>query len=179
MAEMIKKFKFFSIADYEAEEQYLKEMSAQGYHLTKIEYPGFYYFEKGAPKNFTYALDLNSGEQAQDLIQLAKDYGWSHIFNYVEWNYFRKEGDGHQFFTDKKSKMQLLLRIVTTRYLVILFIFLLTTATDFFSIIFVRHFKDARWYEYSLVVLGSIYLLFLIFQGYKLIKLYFKYRSIK
>ena len=43
-------FKFFTIPQYQQEEEYLSSMHEKGWKLTKISFPGFYQFEKCEPE---------------------------------------------------------------------------------------------------------------------------------
>ena len=46
MSRTKKEFKYFTIAQYEQEQDYLSEMHRNGWKLVKITYPGFYFFEE-------------------------------------------------------------------------------------------------------------------------------------
>jgi len=51
--------KFFTVCQYQQEEDYLSTMHAQGWQLAKIIFPCFYQFEQCEPKKVAYRLDYN------------------------------------------------------------------------------------------------------------------------
>ena len=102
--------KFFSVWEYDKEELWLNEMSANGLLLQSV---GFctYIFEEGEPAKYIYRLELlnprlNREEKAQ-YIRFVEDTGAEHIASLFRWVYFRKEDDGSGFeiFSDLASRI--------------------------------------------------------------------------
>ena len=90
-------WRFFTPDDYDKEEEFLTEMSRQGWHF--ISFRVFVYkFEKGQPVNYTYKLDYINDKKADKSNYLAmyEDCGWENVFEYPvpvrggAWEYFRK-----------------------------------------------------------------------------------------
>ncbi len=103
-------FKLFWIWEDEKEENWLREMANQGWHLKKINLIGRYVFEAGAPQDMAYRLDwFPSRKEYGSYLQLFRDAGWEHVLTYGSWQYFRKEsvdGVAPEIFTDNASKIK-------------------------------------------------------------------------
>lgn len=112
----IKKFKWFWAWEDEKEEDWLAEMSANGYHLNSISIPGIYTFETGASRNYVYRLDFNPDRKGyQEYFQIFQDAGWEHLCEYGSWQYFRAQaqaGEQPEIYTDNVSKVKKYRRIM-------------------------------------------------------------------
>lgn len=124
------KIRFFTIADYEEEEIWLRKQHQNGLRLVKFVVPCFFFFEECAPEDVVYRLDYKNGKQSGDYMQMFRDYGWEYCASCVGWLYFRKpalqmqtENDG-EIFSDNATKVEMLRHIVQTRMLPLLVIFL-------------------------------------------------------
>jgi hypothetical protein len=75
------KFRWFWAWQDEKEEAWLGKMSKQGYHLSSINFPGFYSFGKGEPREYIYRLDYQTfrKKDRQEYLQLFKDAGWEYL----------------------------------------------------------------------------------------------------
>ena len=90
-------YRIFTIADYEREALYFREMHAKGWKLRKVSYSILlfvvkYTFEKCQPEQVSYQLDfypMKTSDRASYL-QLFKDCGWEHITDFNGFSYFRK-----------------------------------------------------------------------------------------
>ncbi len=176
------KLHFFTIADYEEEERWLREQHKQGLRLVKLIPPCFYVFEECTPEDVVYRLDYKNGTPSGEYLQMFRDYGWEPCGSCVGWMYFRKpasemeaENDA-EIFSDDSSRVELIQHVMKTRMLPILAIFLLcvvpnwlnclpgvgVTANLFFGIIF--------------SVLMVLYVFLLLYCGRKLTLLHRKYK---
>jgi hypothetical protein len=54
------KFRFFTIADYEEEEIWLRKMHNEGLKLVKVIPPGIYTFEECEPEDVIYRMDFSN-----------------------------------------------------------------------------------------------------------------------
>ena len=129
-------YRIFTIADYERETLYFREMHAKGWKLRKVSYSILlfavkYTFEKCQPEQMSYQLDfypMKKSERASYL-QLFKDCGWEHITNFNGFSYFRKahseiESDAEfEIYNDATGKLAMVKRILTMRMLPILLLF--------------------------------------------------------
>ena len=129
-------YRIATIADYDREAFYLREMHAQGWKLRKVSYSILlfavkYTFEKCQPEQVSYQLDfypMKKSERASYL-QLFKDCGWEHITNFNSFSYFRKahseiESDAEfEIYNDAAGRLAMVKRILTMRILPILLLF--------------------------------------------------------
>ena len=129
-------YRIFTIADYEREALYFREMHAKGWKLRKVSYSILlfavkYTFEKCQPEQVSYQLDfypMKKSERASYL-QLFKDCGWEHITDFNGFSYFRKahseiESDAEfEIYNDAAGKLDMVKRILIMRMLPILLLF--------------------------------------------------------
>ena len=129
-------YRIATIADYDREALYLREMHAQGWKLKEVTYSNLvvavkYTFEKCQPEKVSYQLDfypMKKSERASYL-QLFKDCGWEHITDFNGFSYFRKlhsgiESDAEfEIYNDAAGKLAMVKRILTMRILPILLLF--------------------------------------------------------
>lgn len=127
---MIRKVRFFSIADFEEEELWLREQHRRGLRFVKCVSPCFYVFEACQPEDVIYRLDYKNAALGADYLQLFGDYGWEYIQTMFGWCYFRKpaslaqrENDA-EIFSDPASKVDMIRHLFQTRMLPLLAIFL-------------------------------------------------------
>lgn len=130
-------YRIFTIADYEREALYFREMHAKGWKLKEVTYSNLvvavkYTFEKCQPEQVSYQLDfypMKKSERASYL-QLFKDCGWEHITDFNGFSYFRKahseiESDAEfEIYNDVAGKLDMVKRILTRRMFPILLLFL-------------------------------------------------------
>ena len=130
-------YRICTIADYDREALYLREMHAEGWKLKEVSYSSLviavkYTFEKCQPEQVVYQLDfypMKKSERASYL-QLFKDCGWEHITNVNSFSYFRKPYSGvesdaeFEIYNDAAGKLAVVKRILTRRMLPILLLFL-------------------------------------------------------
>lgn len=111
-------FRIFTADNYDKEEEFLREMSLEGWHFRALNL-FWYEFEKGEPREYNYKLDFKPryNEIDSEYLTMFKDFGWERIYEFRAfrgvWEYFRKEADGaeNELYTDDESKIELLGRI--------------------------------------------------------------------
>ncbi len=174
--------RFFTIADYEEEEIWLRHQHKNGWKLLKMTPPCFFTFEKCASEDVIYRLDYKNNEETGNYYQIFRDYGWEYIGRCVGWLYFRKpssESDSEQdreIFSDNESRIELINHVIKTRLLPILIIFLCCVLPNFFrSIATNDSFATVFTVFFFAVTLLLLYLL--VYCGLKLRKLRKKYRN--
>ena len=129
-------YRIFTIADYEREALYFREMHAKGWKLRKVSYSILlfavkYTFEKCHPEQVSYQLDFYPMEKSErsSYLQLFKDCGWEHITDFNGFSYFRKahseiESDAEfEIYNDAAGKLAMVKRILIMRMLPILLLF--------------------------------------------------------
>ena len=129
-------YRIATIADYDREALYLREMHAQGWKLKEVSYSNLvvavkYAFERCQPEQVVYQLDfypMKKSERASYL-QLFKDCSWEHITDFNGFSYFRKlhseiESDAEfEIYNDVAGKLAMIKRILIMRMLPILLLF--------------------------------------------------------
>ena len=125
-------FRFWTITDYEEEEEFLRQQHREGWMFRKYWIPGFYFFDKCSPEDVVYRLDFDQaakGEKAAYL-QMYRDYGWEYLLDVNGFSYFRKsakdleENGDTEIFSDNESRLEMVKRIFRRRMLPLLAIFL-------------------------------------------------------
>ena len=133
----IKKRKYFSIFNHEKEEEYLKNMHANGWKLIKVSGMCKYSFEKCPKENVVYQLDYNpqTKESRPEYLQMFKDCGWEYIQDYAGYSYFRKpaaEMNGDEtIFSDDDSRISMISRVYKDRLRPLLFVLWVTLIPKF------------------------------------------------
>ena len=126
-------YRIFTIADYEREALYFREMHAQGWKLRKVSYSILlfavkYTFEKCQPEQVSYQLDFYPMEKSErtSYLQLFKDCGWEHITDFNSFSYFRKahseiESNAEfEIYNDVAGKLAMVNRILRLRLVPVL-----------------------------------------------------------
>ena len=127
-------YRIFTIADYDREALYFREMHAKGWKLRKVSYSILlfavkYTFEKCQPEQVSYQLDFYPMKTSErtSYLQLFKDCGWEHITDFNGFSYFRKahseiESDAEfEIYNDATGKLDMVNRILRLRLLPVLF----------------------------------------------------------
>lgn len=107
----MRKWKIYWAWEYEAEEKWLAEMEAQGWHFKKYRF-FFYEFEKGEPNKYQYRLEmlpkLPAHPDSVRYIEFMEDMGVEMVDSYLRWVYFRKPYDDAPFelYSDLESRIK-------------------------------------------------------------------------
>ena len=126
-------YRIFTIADYEREALYFREMHAKGWKLRKVSYSILlfvvkYTFEKCQPEQVSYQLDFYPMEKSErsSYLQLFKDCGWEHITDFNSFSYFRKahseveSAAEFEIYNDATNKLDMVNRILRLRLVPVL-----------------------------------------------------------
>ena len=182
-------YRICTIADYDIEAFYLREMHAQGWKLRKVSYSILlfavkYTFEKCQPEQVSYQLDfypMKKSERASYL-QLFKDCGWEHITNFNGFSYFRKahseiESDAEfEIYNDATGKLDMVNRILRLRLLPVLLLF--SALIPVFSK-FVSGGSSFSWLMFLIVITdGVLLIVFAIQISYILWRLFQKWKEL-
>ena len=134
-----KQFRWFTIFEYEKEQDYLRDMHKSGWKFVKVKGLGMYYFEKCIPQDVVYQLDYNKDGLAHkdEYLRMFGDCGWEYIQDYVGYSYFRKavsrDGVAEEIFCDDESRFQMMQRVIKGRMLPLLVIFFATLLPQFLN----------------------------------------------
>ena len=162
-------YRIFTIADYEREALYFREMHAKGWKLRKVSYSILlfavkYTFEKCQPEQVSYQLDFYPMEKSEraSYLQLFKDCGWEHIIDFNSFSYFRKahseiESDAEfEIYNDVAGKLDMVKRILIMRMLPILLLF---SALLLVFLQSVSGGSSFSWEKFLIVVIHSVLLI--------------------
>ena len=137
-----KQFKWFTIFEYEKEQDYLREMHMSGWKFVKVTGVGRYHFEKCIPQDVVYQLDYNKDGLAHkdEYLKMFDDCGWEYIQDFFGYSYFRKavaeDGIAEEIFCDEESRFQMMQRVIKGRMLPMLIIFFLVLLPQFLTNLF-------------------------------------------
>ena len=182
-------YRIFTIADYEREALYFREMHAKGWKLRKVSYSILlfavkYTFEKCQPEQMSYQLDFYPMEKSErtSYLQLFKDCGWEHITDFNSFSYFRKahseiESNAEfEIYNDAAGKLAMVKRILTRRMFPILLLFL--ALLPVFSK-FVTGGSSFSWEMFLIVITdGVLLIVFAIQISYILWRLFQKWKEL-
>lgn len=122
--------RFFTVADFEEEEQWLRKQSKQGWKLVKMIPPCFFVFEECKPQDVIYRLDYKNNTQTENYMQMLSDFSWEYCGKCLGWLYFRKPSAkaktaaDAELFSDDASRADRVTQIVRTRLFPLTIIFL-------------------------------------------------------
>lgn len=129
--------RFFTVADFEEEELWLREQSKKGWKLVKMIPPCFFVFEEGRPVDVIYRLDYKNNTQTENYMQMMADFGWEYCGKCVGWLYFRKpaaaakNAEDAELFSDDASRADRVTQIVRTRLFPLTIIFMCCVLPNF------------------------------------------------
>lgn len=162
-------YRIFTIADYEREALYFREMHAKGWKLREVSYSILlfavkYTFEKCHPEQVSYQLDFYPMEKSEraSYLQLFKDCGWEHITDFNSFSYFRKAHSEiesnveFEIYNDAAGKLAMVKRILTRRMFPILLLFL--ALLPVFSK-FVSGGSSFSWEMFLIVIIDGVLLI--------------------
>lgn len=166
-------YRFFTIADYKEEEDFLRKEHLQGYKLIKMIPPCLFIFEKCQKADYVYRLDFPNvkSHDKESYLQLYQDCGWEYLGNCLNWSYFRKpvsEDDDLSIFSDNASRLDMVKRIYKTRMLPITTIFLCCIIPQLYRLIDESMTISDYIFLTLFMILFFIYIYLIIYCGLKL-----------
>ena len=98
MKKLKKEIRWFSIMEYEKEENYLSKRHLEGWKFKSVTFPGLYTFERCEPEKVIYQLDYNKEgiKHQMEYVRMFEDCGWEYLTEFDGYNYFRKPADKMQ-----------------------------------------------------------------------------------
>lgn len=135
-------FHLFGAWNDRKEEDWLRGMARDGWHLEKIGVFS-YLFRKGEPADIVYRLDFQTGGKFdhKEYFGIFRDAGWEHVGRSGAFYYFRTPSGGGdpEIFTDKAS------RIAKYQRLLLLFLIFLPIFFNFSTNALWRHQAGGFW----------------------------------
>lgn len=172
MSDIIKKTRFFTIADFKEEEKWLRKMHRDGWKLAYMKSPCFFYFERCEPEDVVYQLDFRNRRDGDgvEYRQMFQDFGWEYVGSCLNFHYFRKpvksmEGE-EEIFSDNESRIDFLVRIWKWRMMPIFVILFGCVLPQVHGGLIGRIPWDFMFFAYC--VLAFIYILLILYVGIKL-----------
>lgn len=166
--------RFYTIADFKEEENWLRQEHRNGWRLTKMKPPCFFRFERCEPEDVIYRLDFKNCAGSSDYFQMFADYGWEYAASCLGWLYFRKpaaeaeaENEG-EIFSDTATKIDMIMHIMKVRMLPCLVILLCCVVP---YLCYAVEEGDAIGYVVFFSLLLIVYLYLIIYCGVKLIRI--------
>ena len=174
MAETVTIIKVFTIADFKEEEVWLREMAKSGLHLKRMIVPCFYVFEKGEPRDVIYRLDFTDNDEHGDYGRMLAEFGWENCGRCMGWIYWRRdagelanEAEG-ELFSDDESRLALVKKVIFTRMLPLLVIFLCCVLPNFVRAIDGELYGANGFFLWFFGIMFVIYVYLLVHCGRKL-----------
>lgn len=161
-----KQMKYFTIFQYENEQNYLRKMHQAGWRFVKVNGFGVYHFEKCIPEDVIYQLDYNRDGIAhkEEYVKMFRDCGWEYLQDYFGYSYFRKSAsqtDGtEEIFCDDSSRVQMMQRVFKGRVLPLILIFSAVLMPGFFRTIHQKEFIIAGFYGMFIAFYLAIFIAF-------------------
>ena len=174
MAEKVMKIRFFTIADFKEEEIWLREMARRGLHFLHMTAPCFYTFEKGEPRDVIYRLDFTNNDEGGDYKGMLSEFGWENCGRCVGWIYWRRNADEladereGELFSDDQSRLELVKKVILTRMLPLLVIFLCCVLPNFVRAIDGELYGANGFFLWFFGIMFVIYVYLLVHCGRKL-----------
>ena len=140
-----KQFKWFTIFEYEKEQDYLRQMHKEGCKFVRVKGVGRYHFEKCEARDVVDQLDYNKEGLAhkEEYLQMFTDCGWEYIQDYADYSYFRKpvseDGVAEEIFCDEDSRLQMMERVLKGRMLPLLVLFFCCLLPQFINSLLIYH----------------------------------------
>ena len=166
-----KELRYFSIFNYEKEQEYLREQHKHGWKFVKVTGFGMYHFEECEPEDVVYQLDYfdTASGSKDEYVKMFDDCGWEYIMDYAGYSYFRKSvcdmETEEEIFCDDSSRMAMMDRVYKAKLLPLLVIFSACLLPQF-----VLNMTNGRVFLAS--VMGSILLIYVAFFVYSAIHYY-------
>ncbi len=161
-------FRVFSLWAVRRERGWLESTAAQGWHL-RAAWPFVYEFEKGAPREDRYFLDLRLKGRAGlgEYLATFADAGWRHVASVGIWQYFvSAPGNPHaEVYTDNRSLYD------SYRRILIVHVIVLVNLGNGLAILGRRAVGRGDWAIEALLALAFVLFLVLLWSALKLIAL--------
>lgn len=170
--------RFFTIADFVKEEQWLREESKKGWRLTGMTPPCIYRFEECVPEDTIYKLDYKNGGETKDYMQMFEDYGWEYVTKCTGWLYFRKNAQAvehdndAEIFSDQESRLNMIQHVMKTRMLPLAIIFLCCVIPNFMRcFVYMEHDFLSMFFTVFWCFMFGFYTCILLYCGIKIAKM--------
>lgn len=168
MATKKRELKFYTIAEYEKEQEYLRSQHKKGWKLEHLTFPGIYRFVACEPEDVIYQLDYHKeslGNQGS-YTQMFKDCGWEYLFDFMGYSYVRKsvsrmQGE-EEIFCDEASRLNFIGRVFKGRMVPLIILFFLVIIPQTIMQAALMDSDPNRTLFYFYIVMFALYLFIFI-----------------
>ena len=156
--------KFYTITEYDKEQQYLTKRHKEGWKFTGVTGIGQYHFERCEPEDVVYQLDYNQEGNCNkaEYTKMFEDCGWEYITTYVGYSYFRKPvsamKEEEEIFFDDSSKLEMMQRIFRGRMIPMFITFFLYFIWQFL----ILHFFEGGFFTFIATVLRVSMIIYIV-----------------
>lgn len=161
--------KFFTVPDWDKEENYLNRMHRSGWRFTHMNFL-IYHFEKCEPEDMVYQLDFNpeGSENKAEYVRMFSDCGWEYLQDFAGYSYFRKpraemNGD-EKIFCDDESRLEMMKRVFIRKIIPLICLFFCTILPNV-----TRHQIEPS-IKHTFIALLVIYVSFFLYFAYRYIQ---------
>ncbi|MGN0350830.1 MAG: DUF2812 domain-containing protein [Roseburia sp.] len=159
-----KEYRYFSVPEWEKEQEYLREQHRNGWKFVKVTGLGVYHFEKCEPEDVVYQLDYNQEgiEHKKEYVQMFEDCGWEYLMDFFGYSYFRKPvakmREDETIFCDEDSRIDMIKRVFAGRVVPLVVIFLCCIIPQ----LFIQHHMETLVGKILFGMFSVIFVLYLI-----------------
>ena len=172
MGELKTEYHFFTLPQWEQEQDYLRQMHRMGWKFVDVTFYGRYRFVRCRPEDVVYQLDYNPEAMSWskgEYIQLFADCGWEYLQDMMGYSYFRKsvavmKGE-EGIFCDEESRFEMLKRVFRGRIIPLVMLFLVTILPQLLRASW-DHSPEGKAFFYIFLTLGVLYLANFVWFGY-------------
>ncbi|MCR5229557.1 MAG: DUF2812 domain-containing protein [Solobacterium sp.] len=175
--------RIFTIADYEEEEDWLRQQNQNGLKIVKFTAPCFYTFEECEPQDVIYRLDYREDADTDEYRRMASDFGWEYFGQFLGWLYFRKPAadadvNGEdELFSDNASRAEMAESILRTRFVPVALIFFVCVLPNLYNAVSGRMGLLSGFFGAFFGIMLGIYIYLIIHCGRKLKEIRDRYRN--
>ncbi len=173
---------FFTIADFEEEEIWLRNHHKNGWKIVRMIPPCIYIFESCEPEDTIYRLDFKNTEQTPEYMQMTEDFGWEYIAQCAGWLYFRKPAEAAgsanegELFSDNESRVDMVSKVIKTRLLPLAIIFICCVIPNLMNAMSDRLGAASTVFAVLFGIMFVIYVYLIVYCGIKLKKIRARYQ---
>lgn len=161
------KVRFYNVAQWKKEENFLSSQHKMGWKFIKTNAFCVYRFEKCEPNEYIYQLDYNPEgiKNKSEYIQMFNDCGWEYIQDACGYSYFRKEKSKmkgkEEIFCDDTSRLEMMKRVFKGKIFPLIVIFFCVIIPQIF-IQGERHSRESDIFSKVFIAIGLLYIITLI-----------------
>lgn len=176
MADRVTKLAVFTIADFKEEERWLRARAREGLRFVRMIVPCFYVFEQAEPEDVIYRLDYTDKSENGDYERMLEDFGWESCGHCMGWGYWRRSasenaGGGEELFSDDESRLDMVKRVLQTRLLPLMTIFLCCVLPSLLRALNGDYYGANAFFLCFFGLMAALYIFLFVYCGGKLLRM--------